>query len=85
MTALEAIPLLNNSVDVVISNCVIDLSGDRTRAARTAPRLEAQLAVYDVTKRGGVPEVILTEELAPRCRVECVKDYIDGARAKESH
>ena len=39
---IEAIPLPDNSVDVIISNCVINLSSDKdARAARGVPRAEA--------------------------------------------
>jgi arsenite methyltransferase len=36
---LENIPLPNNSVDVIISNCVINLCGDKDRALREAFRV----------------------------------------------
>jgi ubiquinone/menaquinone biosynthesis C-methylase UbiE len=37
--AIENIPLPDNSVDVIISNCVIDLSGDKDRVLREAFRV----------------------------------------------
>ena len=36
---IEQIPLLDSSVDVIISNCVINLSGDKNRVLRKALRM----------------------------------------------
>ena len=42
---IENIPLPDNSVDVIISNCVINLSGDKDRVLREAfSRAEASAA-----------------------------------------
>ncbi len=68
---IEQIPLPDASVDVVISNCVINLSGDKRRVLQEAFRVlkpGGRFAVSDVVVRGAVPpEVRRSMELWVGC------------------
>ena len=81
---IENIPLPANSVDVVLSNCVINLSADKDRVLREAFRVlrpGGRFAVSDVVVRGPVPaEIRRSVELW----IGCVAGALDEAdyRAK---
>jgi arsenite methyltransferase len=63
---IEHIPLPDNSVDVIISNCVINLSADKDRVLREAFRVlrpGGRFAVSDVVTRGHVPQQLRNDVL----------------------
>ena len=77
--SIEAIPLPDNSVDVVISNCVINLAADKDAALREAFRVlkpGGRFAVSDVVVRGDVPrEVRRSMELWVGCVAGALSDH----------
>jgi ubiquinone/menaquinone biosynthesis C-methylase UbiE len=81
---IESIPLPDCSVDVVISNCVINLSADKSRVLREAFRVlrpGGRFAVSDVVVRGEVPDAVRQSMLL---WVGCIAGALDEAdyRAK---
>src|SRR6201993_3691144 len=80
---IESIPLPDNSVDVIISNCVINLSADKDRVLREA---------FRVLKPGGrfaVPDVVVHGEVPPEVResvllwVGCIAGALQDAEYTE--
>jgi len=75
---MENIPLPDNSVDVVVSNCVINLSPDKDRVLREAFRVlkpGGRFAVSDVVVRGEVPlEIRRNMELWAGCVAGALED-----------
>jgi SAM-dependent methyltransferase len=80
---IENIPMPGNSVDVILSNCVINLSADKDRVLREAFRVlrpGGRFAVSDVIVRGEVPaEVRRSMELWVGCIAGALEEqeYID--------
>jgi arsenite methyltransferase len=75
---IEAIPLPDQSVDVIISNCVINLSVDKDAVVREAFRVlksNGRFAVSDVVFQGDVPaEVRRSMELWVGCVAGALRD-----------
>jgi arsenite methyltransferase len=84
--AIEAIPLPDNSVDVIISNCVINLSADKDAVLREAFRVlkpGGRFAVSDVVVHGDMPpEVRRSMELWVGCIAGALEDteYVSKLR-----
>ncbi|MBZ5592301.1 MAG: arsenite methyltransferase [Acidobacteriia bacterium] len=80
---IENIPLPDDSIDVILSNCVINLSADKDRVLREAFRVlkpGGRVAVSDVVVRGDVPaEVRRSMELWVGCIAGALQDseYVD--------
>lgn len=78
---IENIPLPDGSVDVIISNCVINLSADKQRVLREAYRVlkpGGRFAVSDIVLRGELPAEI-------RERLELWAGCIAGALSEEEY
>jgi arsenite methyltransferase len=78
---IEALPVADSSVDLIISNCVINLSPDKARVFGEA---------YRVLKPGGllmVSDIVLVRELpeAVRTSVEAYASCIAGASLKDAY
>jgi len=74
---IEKIPLPDNSVDVIISNCVINLSADKDKVLREAFRVlkpGGRFAVSDVVTRG---EILLEIRQSVLAWVGCIAGALD--------
>ena len=75
---IEDIPLPDNSMDVVISNCVINLSADKDRVLREAFRVlkpGGRFAVSDIVTRGAVSaEIRKRSDLWVRCAAGALEE-----------
>jgi len=81
--AIEAIPLPENTVDVIISNCVINLSADKDRVLAEAFRVlkpGGRVAVSDVVVRGEVPPAI---RRSVELWIGCVAGALDETEYRE--
>jgi SAM-dependent methyltransferase len=78
---IEEIPLPDNSVDVIISNCVINLSGDKDRVLCEAFRVlkpGGRFAVSDVVVEGEMPAAL-------RRDIEAFVGCVSGALEKDEY
>jgi len=78
---IEAIPLPADAVDVVISNCVINLSADKRQVLREAYRVlvpGGRFAVSDIVFQGHIPQAIRTD-------LEAWAGCIAGALEEETY
>jgi arsenite methyltransferase len=80
---IENIPLPDNSVDVIISNCVINLSADKDRVLQEAFRVlkpGGRFAVSDVVTRGEIPPDVRASVLL---WVGCVAGALEEAEYRQ--
>jgi SAM-dependent methyltransferase len=84
---IEYLPVADNSVDVIISNCVINLSPDKSQVFREAFRVlrpGGKLAVSDIVTDGQLPKVVKNNLSAwAGCIAGAldIKDYIAAIEA----
>jgi arsenite methyltransferase len=84
---LEALPVEDTTIDVVISNCVINLSPDKPRVFREVFRVlkpGGRVAVSDIVTNGALPEAV-QQSMASwgACVAGALdqRDYVNGLRA----
>lgn len=78
---IENVPLPDESVDVVISNCVINLSPDKDRVLREAYRVlrpAGRFAVSDMVFQGEIPEAV-------RSSIEAWSGCVSGALHEDEY
>jgi arsenite methyltransferase len=77
---IEQIPLPDNSVDLIISNCVINLSPEKDRVLKEAFRVlkpGGRLAISDIVVRGSMPQEIRHSiELWAGCVAGALEDAV---------
>lgn len=78
---IENLPVENDSVDIIISNCVINLAPDKFKVFKEA---------YRVLKKSGklfVSDIVLLEELTTeqRCNEKLIAGCVGGALLKENY
>jgi arsenite methyltransferase len=84
---LEVLPVEDQSIDVVISNCVINLSPDKPRVFREVFRVlkpGGRVAVFDIVTNGVLPEAVQKSmESWGACVAGALdqRDYVNGLRA----
>jgi ubiquinone/menaquinone biosynthesis C-methylase UbiE len=81
---IENIPLPDNSVDVIISNCVVNLSADKDRVLAEAFRVlkpGGRFAVSDVVVRGEMPKAV---RRSMELWVGCVAGALEEGQYRES-
>jgi SAM-dependent methyltransferase len=85
---IEHIPLPDNSVDLIISNCVINLSPDKSKVLEEAFRVlkpGGRFAVSDIVIRGRIPEKIRhSVELWAGCVAGALEESTYRAKLKEA-
>jgi len=85
---IEAIPLPDDSVDVIISNCVINLSTDKDAVLREAFRVlkpGGRFAVSDIVVRAGVPgEIRRSMELWVGCVAGALEERQYAAKLRSA-
>src|SRR6184192_2507416 len=85
---IEAIPLPDRSVDVIISNCVINLSADKDAVLREAFRVlrpGGRFAVSDVVVRGDMPvDIRRSMELWVGCIAGALEETEYAAKLREA-
>ena len=85
---IEQIPLPDNSIDLIISNCVINLSPDKDRVVKEAFRVlrpGGRLAVSDIVIRGSMPQAIRhSVELWAGCVAGALEESVYLAKLQQA-
>ncbi len=78
---IENLPIEDNSIDLIISNCVINLTPDKSRAYKEAFRVlkpDGRILVSDLVTEGGIPQEI-------RKNFQAWSECIAGAMEKQDY